>query len=167
MNTLEQIRDSIGKAWDNLSEGWRELWDRAGQALTRFHPFAKDSERSSEGQIAKRSARWGLLAAEVSVGDKDVKVELEIPGMTPQDLDIEVLNNALVVRGEKHVSREEERGEYYVTERAYGRFQRSIPLPAEVDDAGAKAVYRHGVLEVTLPKTSRAGRSKKIYVNGE
>lgn len=62
----------------------------------------------------------------------------------------------LVVRGEKKLSREETRGHYYVMERAYGRFDRAIKLPAPVDDITARARYRHGVLTVSLPNI--AGR---------
>ncbi len=84
--------------------------------------------------------------------------------MEPDDLDIEIFHNALIVRGEKHVSRESRDGDYYVTERAYGRFERSIPLPAEVDESRAKARYRRGVLSVTLPKT-RQEKRKRITVS--
>ncbi len=79
MSTLEHIIDGIGRAWYNFSEGGRELWDRADQALTRFHPFAKNEEDQGRGRPAERSSRWGLLAAELSVSDNDVLVELRSP----------------------------------------------------------------------------------------
>jgi HSP20 family protein len=63
----------------------------------------------------------------------------------------------------KKVAREETRGHYYVMERAYGRFERAIKLPARVDDASARARYRRGVLTVSLPKID-GPRGRRIAV---
>jgi HSP20 family protein len=63
-----------------------------------------------------------------------------------------VLDNMLIVRGEKRMQREREDGNYHIVECAYGSFERAIPLPAEVDANKAKADYKRGVLKVELPK---------------
>ena len=155
MSALQQFKEGLGQAWDAVVEGWRQLFQRAGRALTRFRPGGDEEEGR---EVAVRSSGWGLLAAEVSEGDKTVTVRLEIPGLEKEDLDVEVEDQTLVVRGEKRISREHRGDTYHLTECAYGRFQRVIPLPAPVDPARARARYRNGVLEVELPKTAAARR---------
>lgn len=67
MSTLNQIREGLGKAWDSLTVGWRELRDLAGDALTRFNPrTARGEVETAEERIVNRASRWGLLAAEVA-----------------------------------------------------------------------------------------------------
>ncbi len=162
MSTLDQIRDGLHRAWDNLADGWRQLSERTAQALTRFTPThtGRDLENAREQHMAAGS-RWGLLAAEVSEDDRSVVVRLEVPGMERDDFHLAVVDGRyLVVQGEKHAEREEQRGRYYVMERAYGRFERAIPLPAEVSEEGTRARYRRGVLQVTMPKTRETGRRR-------
>ncbi len=161
MSSLQQVREGLSKAWDTIAVGWRELRELAGDALTRFNPRA--AQGSPDLPVAARGARWGLLAAEVTDSDRTIDVALEVPGLEPKDFEIEVQGDILVVRGEKKLSREETRGHYYVMERAYGRFERAIKLPAPVDDSAAQARYRHGVLTVSLPKSNGA-RGRRIAV---
>jgi HSP20 family protein len=83
-------------------------------------------------------------------------VNLEVPGMEAGDFDIEVVEDLLVIRGEKRVEREDTGGgRYFLLERAYGAFERAIHLPAEVEQDRAEANYRRGVLSVSLPKRNR------------
>ena len=110
-----------------------------------------------------QASRWALLAAEVYEADDAVQVRLEIPGMAGDDFDISVIDNYLVVRGEKQMSSERRQGRFHVMECAYGRFERAIELPARIDDSGARARYRNGVLTVTLPK-NKASIRRKITV---
>lgn len=166
MSALDQIRDGFNQAMDNLARGWHQLREHAGQALTRFQPGSSEGpvESVQEG-VMRNASRWGVLASEVRETDDDVIVGLEIPGMESDDFQIDVVDDYLVVRGEKRLSREEARGRFYVMERAYGRFERAVPLPAPVDPQGAKARYRNGVLTVTLPKNPRL-RGRRIPVQG-
>lgn len=164
MSTLEQLRDGLNKAWESVTVGWRDIVDRAGEALTRFHPTSSDSEvQTREDHIAHRSARWGLLAAELRLSDEAVEVSLEVPGMQPTDFEIQVTEDVLVIRGEKKVSRDRSEGRYQIMERAYGAFERAVRLPVSVDDSQAQARYEHGVLHLTLPR-SAASRSRRIEV---
>lgn len=152
MKTLDTLREGLHQTLDTLSEGWRHLANRASQAMTRFYHPGGDLQTSDE-QFMARSADWGLLAGEVSETDKEVRVKLEVPGMDNDGFDIHVVeNHFLVVSGEKQVEREENRGHYFLMERAYGRFERTIPLPADVTEEGAKARYKRGVLTITLNK---------------
>lgn len=161
MSTLEQIGHGLGRAWDSLAEGWTQLRDRAGQAITRFSPSAKQGEiETLDERIMRQASRWGIVAAEVSETDDMVRVRIEAPGMDADDFDISVVDDFVVIHGEKQFEREEKHGRFHLMECAYGSFERAVPLPAPVDDRGAKAKYRRGVLTVQLPKheTTRARR---------
>jgi HSP20 family protein len=163
MSNLQQVREGLTKAWDTITIGWRELRELAGEALTRFTPRSASDASPAEERMAVRGARWGLMAAEVRDFDNTIQVALEAPGLEPGDFEIEVHDDVLVVRGEKRVSREETRGHYFVMERAYGRFERAIKLPARVDDITARARYRRGVLTVSLHKIN-GPRGRRITI---
>lgn len=164
MSTPRQTQTGLGRAWEGLSEGWHHLRERAARALTRFRPPQRAGQlETAEEQAAAESARWGLLAAEVQDTEDEVRVKLEVPGMEPDDFELEVVDDMLVVRGEKRLERSETQGTFRVMECAYGAFERAIPLPAPVEEARAKARYRRGVLHVKLPKNPIA-RKRRINV---
>jgi Molecular chaperone (small heat shock protein) len=161
MSTLQQIKSGVSQAWDNLIEGWQHLYRKAAGAITRF--TRGDAGEEEQRELALRSAGWGMLPAEVFDDDEKVIVRMEVPGMESADFDIQVVENYLVVSGRKRVERERTEGRFHVLERAYGSFERAIPLPEEVVADEASASYRRGVLEVVLPKSS-ARRRRKIEV---
>lgn len=161
MSPFQHLRDEFSHAWDALLDGWQRLYRRAAGAMTRFGPGA----RSEGAELAERSAGWGVLAGEVLDGEDKVVVRLETPGMSKDDFDLEVVSDYLIVRGEKRVSREETQGRWQITECAYGRFERAIPLPAPVDSEQASASYDRGVLRVELPKRQPRSRGVKLAVH--
>jgi HSP20 family protein len=165
MSTLAQLRQGLHRVLDQMSEGWQQLRERAGQALTRFSPRPQriDGLQTVADQASLRGARWGLLAAEIEDQPDAVVVRLEAPGMEPDEFDIHVEDDYLVVRGEKQARREQTGGRYYIMECAYGAFERALQLPATVDESRARARYKRGVLTITLPKTA-ASRSRRIEI---
>lgn len=165
MSTLGQLRSGFSRAWDTLSEGWNELVERTGNALTRFHLPRSSGADTPEERLARDGVRWGVLAAETTVDDDSVRVAIEVPGMEKENFDIHLSDDVLVVRGEKKVERESTRGRYFVTERAYGAFERAIQLPVPVTDSGVQAEYKRGVLRVTLPRRDDA-KARRIQVKG-
>ncbi|WP_457573979.1 Hsp20/alpha crystallin family protein [Desulfolithobacter sp.] len=155
MATLTQIRQGLGQVWDSVVEGWRTLTRRASSAITRFSlpgKAARDSDEMALVEAGRRSVGWGVLAAEVFDDSDRVVVRVEAPGMKRSDFDIEVLDDILLIRGEKKIERESTVGQYHLVECAYGSFERAIPLPVPVKPAKAKARYRKGVLRIELPK---------------
>ena len=137
---------------------------RANKVANDANKGVGDELETADERIALQAPRWGLLAAEVRDEPHQVVVRIEAPGMSEEDFDIEVYQDALVVRGEKRLQREQTQGEYFVMECAYGSFERTIVLPAAVDDAHAKATYKRGVLRVELPKAAVA-RARRVPVN--
>jgi HSP20 family protein len=97
--------------------------------------------------------------------DKDnFIVRAELPGMKREDIDVSLHDGALSISGERKMEQKFEEAEVYRTERFFGKFQRTVALPAAVAADKVKAQYKDGVLTVTLPKTEEA-KPKQISVN--
>ncbi|HLH55146.1 MAG TPA: Hsp20/alpha crystallin family protein [Verrucomicrobiae bacterium] len=90
-------------------------------------------------------------------------VKTELPGMKREDIDVALDGNTLTISGERKEEEEKRQGESYRSERYFGRFQRSITLPTEVQTNKIEAAYKDGVLTVTLPKSEEA-KPKQIPV---
>src|SRR3989338_8567648 len=121
----------LGRTWENLSEGWRELLSRSSNALTHFSHINKNEVPPESGTLAT-FPRWSLLAGEVEETDKEIVVRVEVPGMEKEDCCITIEGNLLCLSGEKYFERETHDSTYHIMERAYGTFQRTIPLPRNV-----------------------------------
>ena len=145
-----------------MSEGWRELFSSSSDALTHF---SRNKVGAQEGNGALATfPRWSLLAGEVEETEKDILVRVEVPGIEKKDCRITIEDNVLYVSGEKRYERESHGSTYHVMERAYGAFQRSIPLPRNVNIDKAEASYKNGVLTVRLPKENDE-KAKSIRVS--
>ena len=92
---------------------------------------------------------------EVAESDGDVIVKMEVPGVEKDKIHLTVADERLTVRGESRKETEEKRKNYYRQEIYYGAFQRSVPLPVEVDAGKASAELKDGMLKVTLPKSKQ------------
>ena len=102
-------------------------------------------------------------AVEVSESDGSILVTAELPGLKREDVEIELENNVLTLRGEKKEEREDSAKDMYVYERSYGSFQRCFTLPTAVKEEEVKAEFTDGVLKITLPKTEQV-KGKKISI---
>ncbi len=101
---------------------------------------------------------------DISETDQEIHLTVELPGMTEQDVDVELLDDAIKVRGEKKDEREVKEHNFHRTERTFGSFERIIPLPKPVNRDGATATFKNGVLSVVLPKATPAVTHQKIAV---
>jgi HSP20 family protein len=103
---------------------------------------------------------------DVVEGEREIRVVTEMPGLTRENIEIELENNVLTLRGEKREERTEgEQGRYHLSERRYGTFARSFVLPRDVESDGIQASFDNGVLTVVIPKSERA-RRRRIEVGG-
>ena len=147
--TGKNIGRGLGSTWESLSEGWHDLFRQSRDALTHFTHKAQPDNR-----LSANYPNWGLLAGEVEETGNDIVVKVELPGMEKEDCRITIEDGVLYLSGEKHLIRESHDSTFHVMERAYGAFQRAIPLPGNVDVEQAEASYRNGVLLVRLPKVA-------------
>lgn len=108
-----------------------------------------------------------MPSIDVSSDDKQITVTAELPGMAEKDVEVSLEDNILTIRGEKKSEREEkdEKKNWYLMERSYGSFQRSVQLGVDVDASKVKATFDKGVLKVELPKAETAkAKTTKIAV---
>lgn len=103
-------------------------------------------------------AETWVPAVDVYEDKENVIVKAEMPGMKKEEFEVYLTGDNLNLAGERKVETEEKGTESYRTERYFGRFQRSIPLPAAVDAARVAAHYHDGILTITCPKTEETRR---------
>lgn len=104
-------------------------------------------------------------ALDVSENEKEIRISAELPGIESKDVDVDIADNFITIRGEKRDERKEEKEGYYRRERSYGSFQRSVALPEYADTEKAEADMKNGVLTITVPKKQEAQKqSRKLEI---
>jgi len=106
-----------------------------------------------------------IPAVNTREGDDAYYVELDLPGIKKEDVEISVDKNILTIKGKREVKQEEEKDDYYRIESEYGTFARSFTLPEKVDSEGVCAASKDGVVEITIPKLKvEKDTTKKIEI---
>ena len=96
--------------------------------------------------------------------ENQLVIRADLPGLKKDDVQIELRDDSVVIRGERQEERQEEREGFYTTERTYGRFYREIPLPEGADTDEATATFRDGVLEITIPREEGETRGRQLEI---
>jgi HSP20 family protein len=153
---LSSLREEIDHLFDEFSSSW---------ALS---PFRR---RGWLRPTAGSSLGWSVRSPEFDVVEKEGEIEIraDVPGIDEKDIEVKLSDGALTVSGERKEERREgeEEGNYYLAERRYGAFQRTIPIPEHIDRDNVEAHFRKGVLTIRLPKTAEAReKSRRIEVKG-
>ncbi|HEU4452680.1 MAG TPA: Hsp20/alpha crystallin family protein [Longimicrobium sp.] len=104
-------------------------------------------------------------AIDVAERDGELVVTAELPGMKKEDVELELGDGVLTLRGEKRTESERTEDEMHLVERSYGSFRRSFTLPCPVDETKVTAEFKDGVLRVTLPRTGQTN-GRKIEIAG-
>lgn len=144
--------------WDPF----RELED-VSTRLNRL--FGQPTARQLAGNGTFELADW-TPAMDVQETDSEYLIKADLPAVKKDDVKVEVLDGMLCVSGERKQEKEEKGKRFHRVERAYGRFERRMALPAEVDPKTIAAEFKDGVLHVHLPKSPGARpRSVEIAVN--
>lgn len=113
------------------------------------------------GNALRNQADAWALNVDVAENDKEVRVVADVPGMEEKDIEVDLSDNLLTIKGEKQEERDQKEADYHVVERSYGSFQRAIALPGGLEQDKAKAIFKNGVLTVTVPKSPEARVSRK------
>jgi len=93
--------------------------------------------------------------------EKAFHVKIELPGMDQEDVDITLTDGLLTIRGEKKQEEEEKGKDFYRSERSFGSFRRTLPIPVEVDESKIEASFKKGILSIEFPKTAEAQKKVK------
>lgn len=142
--TLQRFADEIDRMFDDFGLG------RRGRSLPMW------PESTAE-----------MWAPEIDVFQKgdQLVIKADLPGLTKEDVTVNIADDTITIQGERKSEREEEREGYYQTERSYGSFYRAIPLPTGAMADQAKATFRDGVLEVTMPSPPSATRGRRLEIS--
>jgi HSP20 family protein len=151
--------------------GFPSLW-RSPDELFSLSPFTlmrrltEDLDRMFSGFGAGGGREMGVLAPPVDVRESNgnLVVTTELPGLSKDDVQVEVEQDRLIIRGERKREQEENREGVHRSERYYGAFYREIPLPDGVKADQAKAQFNNGVLEITMPIAEEQRRKRAIPI---
>ena len=132
--------------FEEMDRLFDQMWE--GGFLKPFHSLWPDWRlfRETESRLPR---------VDVVDREKEVLVKAELPGIDKENLHVSLSDNYLTIKGEQHEEHKEE-GEYFRSEIRHGSFTRTVQLPAEVDGNKAKASFKDGLLEITVPKVKEA-----------
>jgi HSP20 family protein len=149
---------------------------RAG-GLTGFNPLIslnRDINRlfddllqpSALPTTADPAVATALITPQINVSETDteIRVAAELPGVDLDDLEVDVMDDMLVIRGEKKLERSDGDENYHFVECAYGSFQRTVQLPFAADPDEVQASFENGILNITVPKSEQQRRTRRIDV---
>lgn len=143
---------------------FRGFYDLRGE-LNRW--FDEMFGRLPERVSTVRGEEWAPTM-DVLTRDGNLVIKAELPGVRAEDVDITLQDNVLTISGERKSEEEEQRGGYYVRERRYGSFRRSMALPEGVDESKIHARFKDGVLEVTVEGAGAVEQQpRRIQIEGE
>jgi HSP20 family protein len=126
----------------------------------------REIDRIFDDAGAPSGGRW-MPAADVREDDDAIHIDIELAGIDPKDIDINVENGMLTIAGEKHTERKEgKEGQYHSVERRYGSFARSFQLPQGVDESKIGASFDNGLLTVDIPRSAMP-QPRRIQIGGE
>ena len=147
---------------------WRPFMD-----LTRWE---RDMDRMMDEYFGRRTRPWWpqrwfggedmeVTAPAVDMFEEkdDIVVKAEIPGMTKDNIEVNLTDHTLTIKGEKKKEEEVKKENYFRSERSYGSFVRTLPLPTDVHGDKVEATFKNGILEIRLPKTE-AAKAKEVKI---
>jgi HSP20 family protein len=149
---LLALREEMDRLFDDFFTGW---------------PLGPLARRPEADPWRRLQGALGMAYPAVDAKEDETayRVTAELPGMTEKDVEVTLANGVLMLKGHKREEKEERKEDYYVSERRFGSFQRSLRLPEGVDQGRIEAELKDGVLTVVLPKTAEAqAEAKRIEV---
>ncbi|MDW3095028.1 MAG: Hsp20/alpha crystallin family protein [Gammaproteobacteria bacterium] len=155
---LASLREEVDNLFERFADDWPSLPKIFGKGWS--YPIANIERQFSHSDI--------LLTPRVDISETDdaLDIEMELPGLLAEDIEITLGDDSLSVKGEKSEKRSETKKHYHINERSYGAFLRNFRVPNGVDRDKVEACNSNGVLKIKLPKTAAAINDKRsINVN--
>ena len=157
-----------------IGRGRPERWQSSPFHL--LQRVAEDMDRMFDqfgfGRRWRESSAWRganpeIWAPQIDVFQKNdqLVIKADLPGLSKDDVTVDLSEDAVTIHGERKTEHKEEREGYYQSERSYGSFSRVIPLPPGAMADQAKATFRNGVLEVTMPSPPAATRGRRLEIS--
>jgi HSP20 family protein len=143
------------------ADPWQVFRSEFDRLFDRFAGFGLPSMRRMFEMAPPTEFAFNVPAVDVTEDDKAYKIAAELPGLAEKDIEVSVSGDVITLKGEKRQEKEEKNKNWYLCERAYGSFERSFELPANVDRDKIVAEFSKGVLTVTLPKSAEAQKQQK------
>jgi HSP20 family protein len=116
------------------------------------------------GRLADLEGSMWLPQVETFEREGKLFIRADLPGLTKDDISVDITDDAIKIRGERRQENEENKEGYYRSERSYGSFYREIPLPSGVNSEEANATFHNGVLEITMLAPARQAGSRRIAI---
>ncbi len=140
-------------------------WDPFGEMLKMQRDMDRIFARmgTSEGAGTPAPAAW-MPRINVKQSGDDMSIHVELAGIKPEDVDIEVTDGVLTVRGERTAETQREEEGWLVRESNFGRFERSLAMPEGVDPGSIHADFHDGMLEITVPRALEAAKPKTTKI---
>lgn len=138
-----------------------DIW-KSGSVLMPAREEFIDRLFSGAPSFSGETAAWNPRT-DITETDKEISVQVEVPGMNKDEIKVKVENNVLTISGERKQEKKEKKTDYSRVERYYGKFERSFAMPDAVLSDKISAVYKDGVLSVSIPKSEKAAQ-KQIAV---
>jgi HSP20 family protein len=153
LRPISSLRDQIEDVFDRYFSQWPDLWPHRGRLW--------DFDTDFGSKLFERAP-----SVDLSETDKGYQVSAELPGMDEKDIEISITGDMLTIKGEKREEREEDKKDYHLKERRYGKFHRSLRLPQDVNANNISAAFDKGVLSVQLPRRGSAKKKgRKISIS--
>lgn len=128
---------SVGRLRKDMDDLWSRFFDTSGLPAAQFSGISFNP------------------VVNVKETDHAIEVTAEVPGLKPEEIEVNLTGNILTLKGEKREEKEDTQGSYHLVERRFGSFSRSFRLPMELDRAKVQAKHKDGVLTITLPKAAK------------
>jgi len=129
------------------------------------HRLSLPLRETSATAITPETSNYREPLGDIWETDKEVIASVELPGLDKKDIQVNITDDALEIKAERKMEKEEKKKGMYRVERSYSGFYKCMPLPAEVEADKAEATYKNGVLEIHIPKKeAKKSKAKKIAI---
>lgn len=145
---------ALGSPWDLMRRATEEM-ERVLEAI----------DFGFDGGATRAGVTGWIPQVEVVRNADSMTVRVDLPGMDPDDINVTTEDGMLIVSGERTQEHREEEEGYVRSERRYGHFYRSIPLPEGADESNIKASFDKGVLEINVPISGRQSQGRRIPIS--
>src|SRR3972149_3086808 len=140
------------------------LWQKLTGSVNLEDEYGNEEELENKEGNEQETGEDAQLSIDVYQTPNEIILQTMVPGVRPEDLNIEIGRDQVTIRGKREINRAITDDNYFVRELYWGSFSRTISLPAEVDPEEAEAVEKHGLLLIKLPKIDK---EKKAIVRGK